>query len=44
MRLRPAGRRHARGDNAPAIELMNWVIRTTDSDRVNFLRMANLPL
>jgi tetratricopeptide (TPR) repeat protein len=39
-----AGRaRHARGDYAEAIKLMNWVISTTDGDRTNFLGMANLP-
>lgn len=39
-----AGRaRHARGDYAQAIELMNWVIGATDGDRTNFLGMANLP-
>jgi tetratricopeptide (TPR) repeat protein len=39
-----AGRaRHARGDYAQAIELMNWVISATDGDRTNFLGMANLP-
>jgi class 3 adenylate cyclase/tetratricopeptide (TPR) repeat protein len=39
-----AGRaRHARGDYAQAIELMNWVISATDGDRANFLGMANLP-
>jgi class 3 adenylate cyclase/tetratricopeptide (TPR) repeat protein len=39
-----AGRaRHARGDYAQAIELMNWVISATDGDRLNFLGMANLP-
>ena len=39
-----AGRaRHARGDYAQSIELMNWVISATDSDRANFLGMANLP-
>jgi class 3 adenylate cyclase/tetratricopeptide (TPR) repeat protein len=39
-----AGRaRHARGDYAQAIELLNWVISATDSDRANFLGMANLP-
>ena len=39
-----AGRaRHARGDYAHAIELMNWVISATDGDRANFLGMANLP-
>ena len=39
-----AGRaRHARGDYAQAIELMNWVISATDADRANFLGMANLP-
>jgi tetratricopeptide (TPR) repeat protein len=39
-----AGRaRHARGDYAQAVELMNWVISATDRDRGNFLGMANLP-
>lgn len=39
-----AGRaRHARGEYAQAIELMNWVIGATDGDRANFLGMANLP-
>ena len=39
-----AGRaRHAQGDYAQAIELMNWVICATDGDRTNFLEMANLP-
>src|SRR5262245_29054498 len=39
-----AGRaRHARGDYADAIKLMNWVISATDGDRTNFLGMANLP-
>jgi class 3 adenylate cyclase/tetratricopeptide (TPR) repeat protein len=39
-----AGRaRHARGDYAEAIKLMNWVISATDGDRTNFLGMANLP-
>ena len=39
-----AGRaRHACGDYAHAIKLMNWVIGATDSDRANFLGMANLP-
>jgi class 3 adenylate cyclase/tetratricopeptide (TPR) repeat protein len=39
-----AGRaQHARGDYVKAIDLLNWVIRTTDGDRTNFLGMANLP-
>jgi len=39
-----AGRaRHAQGEYGAAIELMNWVIGATDSDRANFLGMANLP-
>jgi len=39
-----AGRaRHARGDYAQAIKLLNWAIGATDGDRANFLGMANLP-
>jgi class 3 adenylate cyclase/tetratricopeptide (TPR) repeat protein len=39
-----AGRaRHARGDFALAIRLLDWVIAATDDDRANFLGMANLP-
>src|SRR5205823_3058911 len=39
-----AGRaRHAQGEFALAVELMNWVIGATDEDRTNFLGMANLP-
>jgi tetratricopeptide (TPR) repeat protein len=39
-----AGRaRHARGEYTQAVELMNWVISATDSDRGNFFGMANLP-
>jgi tetratricopeptide (TPR) repeat protein len=39
-----AGRaRHALGDYAEAIKLMNWVITATGDDRTNFLGMANLP-
>jgi class 3 adenylate cyclase/tetratricopeptide (TPR) repeat protein len=35
--------RHARGDYAQAVNLLNWVIGATDGDRANFLGMANLP-
>ncbi len=35
--------RHACGDYPHAIKLLNWVIGATDSDRANFLGMANLP-
>src|SRR4029453_8995969 len=35
--------RHARGDYAHAIKLLNWVVGATDGDRANFLGMANLP-
>jgi tetratricopeptide (TPR) repeat protein len=39
-----AGRaRHARGDYAQAIRLLDGVARATDDDRANFLGMANLP-
>ena len=39
-----AGRaRHARGDYAQAIRLLDGVVRATDDDRANFLGMANLP-
>ncbi len=39
-----AGRaRHARGDYAHAIKLLNWVVKATDDDCANFLGMANLP-
>src|SRR4029434_10277177 len=34
--------RHARGDYAHAIKLLNWVIGATDGDRANFLGMAHL--
>src|SRR6185436_6370549 len=39
-----AGRaRHARGDYAQAIRLLDGVVSATDDDRANFLGMANLP-
>jgi len=39
-----AGRaRHARGDYAQAIRLLDGVVAATDDDRTNFLGMANLP-
>ena len=39
-----AGRaRHARGDYAEAIHLLDGVVKATEDDRANFLGMANLP-